>query len=130
VFFRNILQNLESSLRNAQINSDLSALSLLLSEHLIYIHSNGYVDNYHSYLEKINLGILNYQRIEIQNEQVLIEKELIIKHSIMMGDVIVMGVNKSIHSRTTTIWLLEKGFWKLRSFQSTSIDPAITTATK
>jgi|694.fasta_scaffold05685_6 hypothetical protein len=125
-----VLQNLESSLRNAQINSDLSALSLLLSEHLIYIHSNGYVDNYHSYLEKINLGILNYQRIEIQNEQVLIEKELIIKHSIMMGDVIVMGVNKSIHSRTTTIWLLEKGFWKLRSFQSTSIDPAITTATK
>jgi hypothetical protein len=117
-----VLQNLESSLRNAQINSDLSALSLLLSEHLIYIHSNGYVDNYHSYLEKINLGILNYQ--------VLIEKELIIKHSIMMGDVIVMGVNKSIHSRTTTIWLLEKGFWKLRSFQSTSIDPAITTATK
>jgi hypothetical protein len=125
-----VLQNLESSLRNAQINSDLSALSLLLSEHLIYIHSNGYVDNYHSYLEKINLGILNYQRIEIQNEQVLIEKELIIKHSIMMGDVIVMGVNKSIHSRTTTIWLLEKGFWKLRSFQSTSIDPAISTATK
>jgi hypothetical protein len=125
-----VLQNLESSLRNAQINSDLSTLSLLLSEHLIYIHSNGYVDNYHSYLEKINLGILNYQRIEIQNEQVLIEKELIIKHSIMMGDVIVMGVNKSIHSRTTTIWLLEKGFWKLRSFQSTSIDPAITTATK
>ena len=125
-----VIKKLESSLRGAQINSDLNVLSLLLSEHLIYIHSNGYVDNYHSYLEKINLGILNYQKIEIQNEKVLIEKEIIIKHSIMMGDVIVMGVNKSIHSRTTTIWLIEKGFWKLRSFQSTSIDPAITTATK
>jgi len=47
-----------------------------------------------------------------------------------MGDVIVMGINKSIHSRISTIWLLEKGFWKLRSFQSTGIDPAITTAIK
>jgi hypothetical protein len=125
-----IVQNLASSLRDAQINSDISALSLLLSEELVYIHSNGYVDNYHSYLEKINLGILNYQRIEIQTEHILIEKEIIIKHSIMMGDVIVMGINKSIHSRISTIWLLEKGFWKLRSFQSTGIDPAITTAIK
>jgi hypothetical protein len=126
----NEILKLEGSLREAQINSDLNALSSLLSEDLIYIHSNGYVDNYQSYLEKINLGILKYQNIEIETERLMIEEEIVIKHSIMKGTVLVMGANKSIFSRITSLWLPEKGGWKLRSFQSTTIDPAITTATK
>jgi hypothetical protein len=126
----NEILKLEGSLREAQINSDLNALSSLLSEDLIYIHSNGYVDNYQSYLEKINLGILKYQNIEIETERLMIEEEIVIKHSIMKGTVLVMGANKSIFSRITSLWLPEKGVWKLRSFQSTTIDPAITTATK
>lgn len=126
----NEILKLEGSLREAQINSDLNALTSLLSEDLIYIHSNGYVDNYQSYLEKINLGILKYQNIEIETERLMIEEEIVIKHSIMKGTVLVMGANKSIFSRITSLWLPEKGVWKLRSFQSTTIDPAITTATK
>jgi len=130
VMGENEILKLEGSLREAQINSDLNALSSLLSEDLIYIHSNGYVDNYQSYLEKINLGILKYQNIEIETERLMIEEEIVIKHSIMKGTVLVMGANKSIFSRITSLWLPEKGVWKLRSFQSTTIDPAITTATK
>ena len=126
----NEILKLEGSLREAQINSDLNALSSLLSEDLIYIHSNGYVDNYQSYLEKINLRILKYQNIEIETERLMIEEEIVIKYSIMKGTVLVMGANKSIFSRITSLWLPEKGVWKLRSFQSTTIDPAITTATK
>lgn len=130
VMGENEILKLEGSLREAQINSDLNALTSLLSEDLIYIHSNGYVDNYQSYLEKINLGILKYQNIEIETERLMIEEEIVIKHSIMKGTVLVMGANKSIFSRITSLWLPEKGVWKLRSFQSTTIDPAITTATK
>lgn len=111
----------ESLIREAQLKCDWKTLSETLSRDLIYIHSNAYVDNYESYLDKINHKILQYQKIEITPQIFQMRNEVAIKTSLLRGSVLVMGEERQLDNYTTTIWLKENGEWRLNLFQSTAM---------
>lgn len=113
---------LESHLTKAQLQSDWQSLEKLLSINLIYIHSNGYVDNFNSYLEKIKNHIIEYQRIDFQTQDIIIAQDFAIKHSIMSGSALVLGQPKLLHNKVVTTWAPQDGNWKLHTFQSTAIE--------
>jgi len=112
----------EGLIREAQLNCDWNVLSEMLSKNLIYIHSNAYVDNYETYLEKIKNKILQYQKIEISTQALQLHNEIAIKTSLVRGAVLVLGNEKRLNNYTTTIWVKENGKWRPSLFQSTAID--------
>lgn len=111
----------ENLIREAQLNSDWKALAELLSKQLSYVHSNGYIDCYESYLEKIQQGILRYQKIEVTPQTIQIFGELAIKTSLVKGIALVLGNPIELHNFTSTIWLKENSEWRLLLFQSTAL---------
>lgn len=113
---------IENCLREAQLGSDWKTLSELLSKRLTYIHSNGYIDNYESYLEKIQKNIIRYQKIEVSPQTIQIFDELAIRTAIVKGTVLVLDNPKQLHNYTCTTWLKENSEWKLILFQSTAIE--------
>lgn len=115
------LLDLESHLTKAQLQSDWQSLEKLLSINLIYIHSNGYVDNFNSYLEKIKNRIIEYQHIDFQTQSIIKTQGVAIKHSIMSGSALVLGRPKLLHNQVVTTWVAQDDNWKLHAFQSTEI---------
>ena len=112
----------EENVRSAQLNSDWSRLSNLLSTQLIYIHSNGYIDDYSSYIEKIQKKILEYQKIEIETKSLQIFNDFAIKTSIYRGVVLVLGDRKFLNSFITTVWSRSNDRWFLNLVQSTALE--------
>lgn len=113
---------IENCLRDAQLGSDWKTLSELLSKRLTYIHSNGYIDNHESYLEKIQKGIIRYQKLELTPQTTHIFNELAIRTAIVRGTVLVLDNPKQLHNYTSTTWTKENSEWKLLLFQSTAIE--------
>lgn len=112
----------EDLIREAQLSCDWNALSEMLSKNLIYIHSNAYVDNYETYLEKIKNKILQYQTIEIITQALQLHNEMAIKTSVLRGSVLVLGNEKQLNNYTTTVWVKEDEKWRLSLLQSTAIE--------
>jgi hypothetical protein len=110
---------------DAQLNGDINDLGNLFSQELTYIHSSGYIDTYHSYLEKIKLGYIKYLEINCSNYRIQITTAAIFVICEMNAVAQVLTNKKEIHSVISTVWLPEDTDWKLRLFQSTEMDQAL-----
>jgi hypothetical protein len=60
---------LERARFKAMISGDLTALSALLDDDLIYIHSNGRSDCKEEYLESLRQGRITYEEISVTSDQ-------------------------------------------------------------
>lgn len=116
-----ILRN-ENLVREAQLNSDLTTLSKLLSKRLTYVHSNGYIDSYDSYLDKIQNHIIRYKKIDLIPQAIQVFDEIAIRTGIIKGHVIVLNNRKKLNNYTSNIWVKENDEWRLLQFQSTAIE--------
>lgn len=112
----------EESIRNAQIHSDSKTLASLLSKQLIYVHSNGYIDDYTSYIDKIEKKIIQYQKINIETKSIQIFDGIAIKTSVYRGIALVIDNERKLNNYTTTVWHCNEGNWSLSLFQSTSLE--------
>lgn len=110
---------------DAQLNGDINGLGNLFSQELTYIHSSGYIDTYHSYLEKIKLGYIKYLEINCSNYKIQITAAAVFVTCEMNAIAQVLTNKKEIRSVISTVWLLEDTDWKLRLFQSTEMDQAL-----
>ena len=55
---------LEAQRTSAMVNADVIALDALMLESCRHVHSNGFVDTKHSYLEKLRSGAVRYLRMD------------------------------------------------------------------
>lgn len=105
----------------AMMRADTAALRLLLSDDLLYVHSNALVENKSEHLHAIAQKTLVYQKIERKNATL----RLYGKTALINGTAAVKGILKGntfeINLLYTALYRKKKGVWQLVNWQSTRL---------
>jgi ketosteroid isomerase-like protein len=100
---------------DAQVKKDFAALETLLADDLIYVHSNGNIDNKTSYIQSIRDGKSQYDEIKSEEMRVRVYG----KTAVITGVCVVkMPTNPNLRLRYTDVYIKRKGNWQLASWQS------------
>ena len=115
------VNTLEDRRYAAMVDGDLKALDDLLSDEVIYAHSNASVDSKASYLELLRTGALVYHQLQHTTDAVVSRLGVVIVSGTMAGSIHMNGVAKTLNSRVAAVWVAEDGGWRLVAFQPTPI---------
>lgn len=115
------LDDLEDRRYRAMVDGDTRALGELLSDDVIYTHSNASVDTKASYLERLRTGDLVYHSLEHTTDSVVTRPGVVVIGGTMSGSIRMHGVEKTLNSRVAVVWAVEDGQWRLAAFQPTPI---------
>ena len=115
------INELEDRRYAAMVDADLDALGELLSDDVMYAHSNATVDSKASYLEMLRNGTLVYHSLEHTTEAVVSRPGVVVVGGTMSGSIHMTGVAKTLNSRVAAVWVAEDGRWRLLAFQPTPI---------
>jgi ketosteroid isomerase-like protein len=115
------INELENRRYAAMVDGDLDALDELLSDDVMYAHSDASVDSKASYLEMLRTGALVYHELEHTTEAVVSRPGVVIVGGTMSGSIHMNGVAKTLNSRVAAVWIAEDGRWRLAAFQPTPI---------
>lgn len=106
----------------ATVSGDEAALCELLSPDLLYVHSNGAIDDRQSYVSKVASGAFHYESLDhrITDSRLLIETV-----AVLSGDMRATGQAGgravTLSSRTLSVWQRhEHGRWQLAALHSSS----------
>ncbi len=115
------ISDLEDRRYAAMVDADLDALDELLSDDVMYAHSNASVDSKASYLEMLRTGALVYHALEHTTDAVVSRPGVVIVGGTMSGSIHMHGTAKTLNSRVVAVWVAEDGRWRLVAFQPTPI---------
>ena len=118
---RTEVEQLEDRRYAAMVEADLGTLDELLSDDVLYAHSNASVDTKASYLDLLREGALVYHALEHTTEAVISRPGVTIVSGTMSGSIHMHGAAKTLHSRVAAVWVLDDGRWRLIAFQPTPI---------
>lgn len=113
--------DLEDRRYAAMVEGDLDALGELLSEDVLYAHSDASVDTKASYLDMLRSGTLVYRALEHTIDAVVTRPGVTIVSGTMSGSITMHGAAKTLNSRIAAVWVAEDARWRLASFQPTPI---------
>jgi|LakMenEpi05May12_1017382.scaffolds.fasta_scaffold05745_2 hypothetical protein len=117
------LETIEKKRFDYMVKGDIKKLSIFLDSSLFYIHSNGEVHNYSTFLQSIESKNIEYTYYEFKNSSY----KLFGKIAVGTGDLLVKGMYKGtpfeVEIRFTSINKKKKHSWKLIHWQSTKINP-------
>jgi ketosteroid isomerase-like protein len=121
----NEIRDLESRRYAAMRQGDGKALSELLSDRLVYAHSNATTDTKGSYLGTLEDGSLRYLGIQHETETVLqAGPDCAIALGRMSAHIIRYGGKRDIAAMTLAVWTREGGSWRLLAYQPTALPKA------
>ncbi|TAE41411.1 MAG: nuclear transport factor 2 family protein [Runella slithyformis] len=109
------VMNVEKQRFEAQVKKDYAALETLLSDDLVYVHSNGNTDSKVSYIQSIKDGKSQYDEIKSEEMKVRIYGKTAIINGIC---VVKMPTNPNLRLRYTDVYVKQKGQWQLVAWQS------------
>ncbi|MBO0876599.1 MAG: nuclear transport factor 2 family protein, partial [Pseudonocardia sp.] len=115
------VNELEDRRYAAMVDADLDTIDELLSDDVIYTHSNASVDSKASYLDLLRTGTLRYHTLEHSTEAVVARPGITIVLGTMSGSIHMHGGAKTLNSRVTAVWVAEDGRWRLLAFQPTPL---------
>jgi ketosteroid isomerase-like protein len=115
------VDDLEDRRYAAMVGPDLDALDELLSDDVLYTHSNASVDTKASYLEILRTGTLVYHSLDHTTEAVVTRPGVAIVSGTMSGSIRMNGAEKTLNSRVVAVWVADGGRWRLAAFQPTPI---------
>jgi ketosteroid isomerase-like protein len=115
------VEELEDRRYAAMVDADLGALDELLSDDVLYAHSNASVDSKASYLELLRTKALVYHTLEHITEAVIARPGVTIVSGTMSGSIHMHGAAKTLNSRVAAVWVRDDGRWRLAAFQPTPI---------
>lgn len=110
----------------AMLAGDTQALDGLLSEDLVYTHSNGASDDKPQYMAAIGARVFDYRRCERETAHFQDYGHVALLHGTVRLEAMVAGQLKQLHNQYLTVWVREgdAGVWRLRAWASTLIPPA------
>ncbi|XWW45965.1 nuclear transport factor 2 family protein [Fibrella sp. USSR17] len=124
--FHDVIKNQDKQRFTAQIQKDSVALTRLLSDKLVYSHSNGVVETKRQFIHSLITGRWNYQSIETDSVTVrLIDNSLAIVTGRARVTLLIEGKPTPILMAYTDIWQLQRskrvnnvatGRWQLLSW--------------
>jgi hypothetical protein len=107
---------------DALLAGDVSALSELLSDRLVFVHANASRDTKQTLLEKMGEGAITYRALLVDQEAVLaVGDGAALLSARLTADVLVRQVSKRIRNLTLSAWAHEDGAWRLIAYQPTPI---------
>jgi hypothetical protein len=114
------LKGLEDARCSAMTSADMAALDRLFSDKLIWTHSSAHVDNKQELLAKIESGATQYLSIRREDEKYVISGDAAVASGIVIQEVRLGGVERSLRSRYTNVWFREGSSWRFVAWQSTT----------
>ena len=115
------IEQLEERRYEAMRRADLAALGELLSEDLVYTHSNAARDDKSSYLEKVGAKFFDYHRIDHEDQRIKVHGDVALVTGVMKADVSLNGAPKSLNNRYLAIWLRDDAGWRFAAYAPTPI---------
>jgi hypothetical protein len=107
---------------DAQINKDTTALNMLLSDDLVYVHSNALIENKKEYVAKIANRQADYREVNIEKVKArLYNKNTAVINGTAKINLWQTDKMTTIYLNYTDIWVKQKGKWQMVSWQSTKI---------
>jgi ketosteroid isomerase-like protein len=109
--------------RRAALNAnDADALAALLSEDLVYIHSNGLVDDRKGYVDRVRAGPGRYSNVTVKAFRARRDGGTAVCDGKVSFDHGLPGKTPmKIHAHFLAIWKLEGGAWRLAGYASPAI---------
>jgi len=104
----------------AQVSRDTVALADLLSDDLVYIHSNALIETKADFIRSVSGGGIRYMAMQAEGEPVIRQwGRTAISNGIVVVSGIYQGAKFDIRLHYTAVYRKEKSIWKLCSWQST-----------
>ena len=119
-----LISALEKRRYRAMVLADVTTLTELLADEVVYTHSNAERDTKASYIEKIATGRLSYTEITRPEEHIVVAGATAVVAGRMVADVFVGGVQRHLDNRCLAVWVCADGRWHLLAFQGTIIPKA------
>jgi len=120
------IRALEEKRFQAMRDADIATLDALLSDRLLYTHSNASVDTKESYLDKVKSKYFDYLEIDSIEDSIVAAGDVVFVFGRMTGRVLMeRTVERRLNNRTLGAWAREGGAWRFIAFQPTPI-PAPT----
>ncbi|WP_245216026.1 nuclear transport factor 2 family protein [Pararoseomonas baculiformis] len=119
------IRALEARRYAAMRDGDTEALAALLSDRLVYAHSNATTDSKESYLATLRDGSLRYLEVHFETEAVLeAGPGAAAALGRMSARIHRYGAEREIASLTLALWTKEGDQWRLLAYQPTSLPKA------
>ena len=116
------IKALEARRYAAMQAGDVEALRALLSERLVYSHSDATQDTRESYLATLTSGSLRYHAVRYETKAVLpAGPDAAVALGTMGADIHRDGAEKTIGAMTCAVWTREDGGWRLLAYQPTAL---------
>jgi ketosteroid isomerase-like protein len=116
------IRELEARRYAAMRAGDVEALRALLSDRLVYSHSDATQDTRESYLATLSGGSLRYHDIRFETTAVLeAGPDAAVALGTMGADIHRNGAEKTIGAMTCAVWAREAGGWRLLAYQPTAL---------
>ncbi|MGO4740749.1 nuclear transport factor 2 family protein [Bosea sp. 2KB_26] len=115
------IEQLEKRRYDAMLQADLAALGDLLSDNLVYTHSNAARDDKASYLQKVGEKFFDYHAISNEDQEIKVYGNVALVTGVMKADVTVNGTAKTLNNRYLAVWLQEGEDWRFVAYAPTPI---------
>ncbi len=117
------IRALEAQRHQAMREADIATLDRLLSEQLVYTHSNATTDSKASYLEKVRSKFFDYVELATEEHRIFATGDVVFVTGRMIARVVLGGVERRLNNLTLGAWTREDRGWKFVVFQPTPIPP-------
>jgi ketosteroid isomerase-like protein len=117
-----LIRELEDQRYAAMLTSDLDGLNRLLSDRLVYSHSNAERDSKASYLDRVRDGTFVYESIQHPEEKIILADGAAVVIGTMIAKAYWSGELKTLRNGACAVWAKEEdGQWRLIAYQPTPI---------
>ncbi len=104
---------------DAQVSKNADVLNQLLSDDMVYVHSNGNVDNKQTYIQSIKDGNSTYNSIDVQEQKIrLYGNTAIVNGVCYIKRPLVDGKNNDLKLRYTDAYVKKGKQWQMVTWQS------------
>lgn len=100
---------------------DTTALSALLHDKLLYMHSSGVADSKQSYISGLEDGTWVYRAVDRFEQRIEVWEDIAFVFNRLRLDLLVKGAPKDIDSRALSVWVKEGDRWQLIAVQSSEV---------
>lgn len=116
-----LIRILENERYAAMLAGDVGVLDRLLSDRLIYGHSNAERDSKDSFLERVRDRTFVYESIDHPEERIIIAGGAVVVLGAMIANVYLSGELRTLRNSACAVWAKEDGNWRLVAYQPTPI---------
>jgi ketosteroid isomerase-like protein len=113
------IRALEDRRYQAMTDADVATLDELLSDDLVYGHSDATRDTKQSYLDKVASGYFDYGPLSHPEAGIVVHGDVAVVTGDMRGEVQVQGQVRVLNSSALAVWARAGGRWALLAFQPT-----------